>query len=117
YLSTIRGGLGGDVTAAGAGELLYSTGTSAYDSLAAGSASQLLISGGAGAPSWSNIASLLTAGDDIDITGTTNATISLEDDINLSVIRASSVAGISLYDDGGNLGLFVADQGNVGIGT
>ncbi|MFZ5437698.1 MAG: site-specific integrase, partial [Patescibacteria group bacterium] len=117
YLSTLRGGLGGDVTALGAGELLYSTGTSTYDSLAAGSANQLLISGGTASPSWSDISSLLTAGDDIDITGSTNATITLEDDIDLTVLRASSVAGLALYDDGGNLGLFVADQGNVGVGT
>ncbi|MCC6711137.1 MAG: site-specific integrase, partial [Candidatus Pacebacteria bacterium] len=118
YLSTVRGGLGANVTAAGAGELLYSTGTSAYDSLAAGSSSQLLISGGAGAPSWSNIASLLTAGDDIDITGTTNATITLEDDVNLTALRASSASGLSLYDDGGTLGLFIEDaSGNVGVGT
>ncbi|KKU17993.1 MAG: hypothetical protein UX28_C0003G0171 [Candidatus Pacebacteria bacterium GW2011_GWA1_46_10] len=65
YLATARGGLGGNVTALGAGEVLYSTGTTAYDSLAAGSSGQLLTSGGAAAPSWSNIASLLTAGDDI----------------------------------------------------
>ncbi|MFZ5438348.1 MAG: beta strand repeat-containing protein, partial [Patescibacteria group bacterium] len=118
YLSVTRGGLGGNVTAAGAGELLYSTGTSAYDSLAAGSTSQLLISGGAGAPSWSNVVSLLTAGDDIDITGTTNATITLEDDIDLTALRASSASGLSLYDDGGVLGLFLQDAtGNIGIGT
>ncbi|KKU17994.1 MAG: putative secreted mucin [Candidatus Pacebacteria bacterium GW2011_GWA1_46_10] len=65
YLATSRGGLGGNVTALGAGEVLYSTSTTAYDSLAAGSSGQLLTSGGAAAPSWSNIASLLTAGDDI----------------------------------------------------
>ncbi|OIO33404.1 hypothetical protein AUJ44_00430, partial [Candidatus Nomurabacteria bacterium CG1_02_47_685] len=38
YLSTTRGGLGANVTALGAGELLYSTATNAYDSLAAGTA-------------------------------------------------------------------------------
>ncbi|NCN51378.1 MAG: hypothetical protein GW925_02895, partial [Candidatus Pacebacteria bacterium] len=44
YLNVVRGGLGNNLTALGAGELLYSTGTTTYDSLAAGSASQLLIS-------------------------------------------------------------------------
>jgi hypothetical protein len=117
YLATSRGGLGNNVTAVGAGEILYSTATTTYDSLVAGSSGQLLTSGGAGAPSWTNIASSLTAGDDIDISGTTNATIALEDDIDVSVIRASGITGIHLYDDGGNLGLFVADLGDVGIGT
>lgn len=32
-------------------------------------------------------------------------------------IRARDAAGLSLQDDGGNLGVFVADGGNVGIGT
>ncbi|MFZ5535574.1 MAG: hypothetical protein ACOY3M_05500, partial [Patescibacteria group bacterium] len=60
----------------------------------------------------------LTAGDDIDITGTTNATITLEDDIDLTALRASSASGLSLYEDGGTLGLFIEDtSGNVGIGT
>ena len=50
------GGLGGNVAPTGAGEILYSTGTTAYTRLAAGSSNQCLLSGGAGAPSWANCA-------------------------------------------------------------
>jgi site-specific recombinase XerD len=53
-LATTLGGLGANVTAAGAGELLYSTSTSAYGHLAAGTSGQALLSGGTGAPSWAN---------------------------------------------------------------
>ncbi|MEK7559377.1 MAG: MerR family DNA-binding transcriptional regulator [Patescibacteria group bacterium] len=53
-LATSLGGLGGNVTALGAGEILYSTGTTTYDSLVAGSSNQCLLSGGAGTPSWGN---------------------------------------------------------------
>lgn len=45
-----------NVTAAGIGEILYSTGTTTYDSLAAGNSGQCLTSGGAGAPSWQSCA-------------------------------------------------------------
>ena len=55
YATTAQGGLGANVTAAGAGEILYSTGTSAYDSLTAGTSGMALISGGAGAPSWGTL--------------------------------------------------------------
>ncbi len=51
-LSTALGGLGANITAAGAGELLYSTGTTTYGHLAAGVGGQCLTSGGAGAPVW-----------------------------------------------------------------
>ena len=37
--------------------------------------------------------------------------------IEVSEIYASSSAGLKLYDDGSNLGVFVEDGGNVGIGT
>lgn len=53
-LATSMGGLGANITAAGAGELLYSTGTTAYGHLTAALSSNLcLLSGGAAAPSWS----------------------------------------------------------------
>src|SRR3989344_2469235 len=53
--STLRGA---DVSAVGAGEILYSTGATAYDSLPAGSSGQLLQSNGAGAPSWISTSSV-----------------------------------------------------------
>ncbi len=52
YLATSRGGLGGDVTAAGAGEIVYSTGTTTYDNLASGALGRCLKANGAAAPSW-----------------------------------------------------------------
>jgi len=51
-LSTTRGGLGADSSAAGAGELLYSSSTSAYGHLAAGTATYVLVANGAAAPVW-----------------------------------------------------------------
>ncbi|MCX6765190.1 MAG: hypothetical protein NT148_01475, partial [Candidatus Nealsonbacteria bacterium] len=61
-LGTLYGGLGANITAVGAGEILYSTAANAYDSLAAGLASQILMSGGAGAPSWSTATYPATGG-------------------------------------------------------
>jgi len=68
-----RGGTNSTATPT-AGAVAYGTG-SAYAFSAAGTASQVLISGGTGSPTWSNIASLLTSGTNISISGTTNATI------------------------------------------
>ncbi|MEX0896128.1 MAG: site-specific integrase, partial [Patescibacteria group bacterium] len=68
-LATSRGGLGANVTAAGAGELLYSTATTTYDSLAAGTSGQALVSGGAGAPSWGTLG-LTYGGTADDLSGT-----------------------------------------------
>ncbi|PIP53272.1 hypothetical protein COX08_01900, partial [Candidatus Beckwithbacteria bacterium CG23_combo_of_CG06-09_8_20_14_all_34_8] len=34
-----------------------------------------------------------------------------------NTLSAASAAGLSLMDDGGNLGMFIKDEGNVGIGT
>ena len=61
----------------------------------------------------------VTAGDDIDVTSSTGPIpeVSLEDDIDVSIIRAAGAGGLTLYDDGSNLGVFVKDGGNVGIGT
>jgi len=61
-------------------------------------------------------------GSDIDITANSGATpqsltFAVEDDVDFSAVRASSAAGLGLYDDGSNLGLFVEDGGQVGIGT
>ncbi|MDE2590445.1 MAG: hypothetical protein KGL95_12375, partial [Patescibacteria group bacterium] len=55
-VSTAQGGLGASVTAAGGGEILYSTGTTTYSHLAAGNSGYCLTSGGTGAPSWQQCA-------------------------------------------------------------
>ncbi len=39
------------------------------------------------------------------------------DDIAASVVRAAGAGGLALEDDGGNVGVFVEDGGEVGIGT
>ena len=51
-LATSRGGLGASVSAAGAGEIPYSTSTTAYGHLAAGTATYVLVANGAAAPVW-----------------------------------------------------------------
>ena len=55
-----------------------------------------------------------TAGDDLDLNV---AEFSLEDDVDVSTLRASSASGLQIFDDGGNLGLFIEDGGYVGLGT
>ncbi|MFA5878415.1 MAG: tail fiber domain-containing protein [Candidatus Staskawiczbacteria bacterium] len=62
YLAASRGGLGANITAAGGGEMLYSTSTTAYGHLAAGSSGQILRSGGTGAPAWSTATYPATGG-------------------------------------------------------
>ncbi len=68
YLATSRGGLGADVTAAGAGEILYSTATTTYNHLAAGTSGQALLSGAAGAPTWGTLG-LVYGGTNADLSG------------------------------------------------
>ena len=55
-------------------------------------------------------------GDDIDVVFGTRV-VQLEDDIDVSYLRASSDGGLNITDNAGNLGIFVEDGGNVGIGT
>ncbi len=55
YVNVTRGGLGANMTAGGAGEIIYSTGTAAYGHLTAGTSGMALISGGAAAPTWGTL--------------------------------------------------------------
>jgi len=60
----------------------------------------------------------VTAGDDLTGGGTSGAvTLALADSVDVSTVSASGAGGLSLKDDGGNLGIFVEDSGQVGIGT
>jgi len=77
FLATSRGGLGADVTAGGAGEILYSTGATTYDTLAAGTSGQLLKSGGTSAPSWDWIYNLVGAGSGLSDDDSSPLTIKL----------------------------------------
>ena len=73
YLSASRGGTGkGSWTEWG---LLYADTTGSLDNTAQGAADNLLVGAGSGAPSWKTISQLLTAGNNIAITGTTDVTI------------------------------------------
>lgn len=57
------------------GSLGLQSGSGASSTIAFGTSGQLLTSGGGGVDSWTNIASHLTAGTNISITGTTTATV------------------------------------------
>lgn len=63
-----------DGTTVTAGGVIYANGVYLANT-GVGSSDQILTSAGAGAPTWQNVTSLLTAGTDISISGTTNATI------------------------------------------
>jgi hypothetical protein len=88
-IGTQYGGTGQNWSAIAQGNIPYFSATGVMATLAPGTANQVLITGGAGAnPSWSNIASLLTAGSGISISGTTNATIT-----NTGVLSLNSASG------------------------
>lgn len=125
YLSVSRGGLGGDVTPAGAGEILYSTGTTAYDSLAAGTSGQILTSGGAAAPSWSDIADLITVQNGLSESGTTTLTVELGGNLTKSttitspsgqaydmIFNLAGTGDFKVQDNGTDI-LTVSDDGKV----
>lgn len=72
YLGVTRGGTGaGTFTQYG---VIYGNGTSAFGVTAAGEADYLLV-GSATTPAWKTISQLLTAGNNISLSGTTNVTI------------------------------------------
>jgi len=122
YLATSRGGLGGDVTAAGAGEILYSTGANTYDSLPAGTANQILTSGGAAAPSWKNIADLITVTNGLTESGTTDLTIklggALGEDTTISlgnynmIYNLTGTGDFKIQDNGTDI-FVVSDDGKI----
>jgi hypothetical protein len=85
YVNVSRGGLGANMTAAGAGELVYSTSTTAYGHLAAGTSGQIIKSGGAGAPTW-NTPSALTKTDD------TNVILTLGGSASTALVNPASIS-------------------------
>ena len=63
---------------------------------------------------WANPPSnTYSAGNDLSLSGNT---FSLENDIDLNYVRATSSSGLKLFDDGDN-GIYIKDGGNVGIGV
>lgn len=69
---------------------------------------------------WKHFVFYFVEGDDIDITvgnDPKSITFAVEDDIDISALRASTASGLGIYDVDSNLGIFVEDGGNVGIGA
>ena len=105
--------------------LVVGNGTSALTILGSGTSGQILKTGGSGAdPSWINAGTIVTAGNDITVTdNTSSAEVSLEDDIDITNITASS-GGLNLYGDsdsdsdgiGETLGLYIGINGYVNVG-
>ncbi|MCL4374504.1 hypothetical protein M1523_01445 [Patescibacteria group bacterium] len=114
YLATSRGGLGANVTAAGAGELLYSSGTTAYGHLAAGTSGQILKAAGAASPTW-NTPGALTKTDD------TNVTLTLGGSPTTSLVNAASItvgwSGQLAIARGGTNSTATPTAGGVAYGT
>ena len=78
--------------------ILYGNGTGAIGATTAGTTNQVLVSGGGtSAPDWSNITNLLTAGTNISISGTTNATIAT---VNNPVFSTSVTTPLLLTSSG-----------------
>jgi hypothetical protein len=94
-LAISRGGTNSTATPT-AGAVAYATG-SAYGFTAAGTANQILTSGGAGMPIFQNISSLLTAGNQVNFSGTTNVTINVS-----STPSFASVNGLTITNNGAN---------------
>ena len=101
-----------------------------------GTTGQILTSGGGAAPTWQNITSNLTAGTDISITGTTNATINDTSTLNTVTGRGATTVNTitvgNLIDSGltaskpvftdankqlTSTGTLGADQGGTGFGS
>ncbi|MCL4374509.1 hypothetical protein M1523_01470 [Patescibacteria group bacterium] len=114
YLATSRGGLGANVTAAGAGELLYSSGTTAYGHLAAGTSGQILKAAGAASPTW-NTPGALTKTDD------TNVTLTLGGSPTTALVNAASItvgwSGQLAIARGGTNSTATPTAGGVAYGT
>ena len=121
-LATSRGGLGANVSAAGAGEILYSTAATTYGHLAAGNAWQILTSGGAAIPAWKNISELVYANNGLTISGTATTTLklggTLTGDTTIAlgaynmIFNMTGIGNFKVQDDGTNI-LTVTDDGRI----
>lgn len=125
YLSVTRGGTGaGSFTQYG---LIYGNNTSALGVTPVGTANQLLVSnGGVSAPSWSNIADLITATNGLTESGTTNLTIKLGGSLtesttitqgNFDMIFALTGTGDFRITDGTNNIFQITNDGKVLFGA
>ncbi|MEW6096616.1 MAG: hypothetical protein AB1567_08835 [bacterium] len=129
-----NGGTGQDWSAIVQGNIPYFSATGVMSPLAPGTANQILITGGGGAnPSWLNIASLLTAGSNISISGTTNVTIAtianptfstsvstpLLTNAGALTIQTTATAGADdiIFQTAGTERMRILENGNLGIRT
>jgi len=103
YLSVIRGGTGaGSFTQYG---IIYGNNTGALGTTATGTQYQILTSeGGTSAPAWRNISNLLTEGNNINLSGTTNVTIAtvMDPTFTLSVTSPQFLSTTTLAIMSGN---------------
>ena len=114
YLSVSRGGTGaGSFTQYGA---LYGMGTAALGVTAAGATNQLLVSGGgAAAPSWANIANLITATNGLTESGTTALTLKLGG--TLTEITTIALGDYNMIFNMTGLGDFIVQDAGTNILT
>ncbi|MCL4398029.1 tail fiber domain-containing protein [Patescibacteria group bacterium] len=131
-LAPSRGGTGADWSLVAQGSLPYFSGTGTLSTLGAGTANQVLTTGGGGAdPGWTNIASLVTQTGNISITGTQTLSVNtvmnptFSTSVTTPLIYGGTGAGSTLTlagtSNGSPVNAYVllnpAGQGNVGIGT
>jgi|CZKX01.1.fsa_nt_gi hypothetical protein len=100
----VSGGGTNSTSSPSAGAIAYGTGT-AYAFSAAGTANQVLASGGVGVPAFVNISSLISQGSNIVVSGTST----------IAVVSSPSFAGITVSGTSSLAAL--TTTGNVGIGT
>lgn len=62
---------------------------------------------------WSSV----SAGDSTVVTQDYYNAVTLNSTLDVSTINALDSAGLTLYDDGSNLGIYIEDLGDVGVGT
>src|SRR3990167_9095925 len=116
-VTAAKGGLGADVTPAGAGELLYSTSTSAYGHLAAGTSTYVLTSGGAGVPVWVAQSSIASSTAFNDITSGTNTQAAMVVSTGASLTYNGGTATSGVINANQLLGATWAAPGTIGSGT
>src|SRR3989338_3508775 len=116
-VTAAKGGLGADVTPAGAGELLYSTSTSAYGHLAAGTSTYVLTSGGAGVPVWVAQSSIASSTAFNDITSGTNTQAAMVVSTGASLTYNGGTATSGVINANQLLGATWAAPGTIGSVT
>lgn len=113
-LTSSQGGTG--LSSFTAGDILYYATGSVLSKLGIGTADKLLTSSGT-APQWSNIASLLTAGTNISISGTTNATLAVSATPSFTTVTATGLGTFGSLSVGTLTGILKAATGAISAAT